>query len=137
MKAGTVFKVVLFVILPLLAGLLIYIFYRDNTWLHQHMFIGTGPKLDKPPGLAGHIVVYTLPDFCWCFSFASSLILLKQWLGIRSDYFNIEVLLLLICSELVQLLFPAHFTFDSWDIGAAVLAFLLSVLLLKPQNEQV
>jgi hypothetical protein len=124
-------KILLYVLLPLLFGLTIYVLFRRNTWLHQNLFPFSIQKIDRQHYIAGDLLVYSLPDFLWCFSFSSSLILMKQYLKFEYQFFYPTVLLLLIGAECIQFLSPGIFTFDFWDLGAAVLAFLMSILFLK------
>jgi hypothetical protein len=118
--------VALFIILPLLVGLLIYLYFRENTLLHQ--WIGCrnqASSISITNGLL-HLVAYQLPDFCWSISFASALFLFQYHFKIEGKGFFYFVMALIVSTELVQLLVPQLFTFDWWDLIAAITAVLLS-----------
>jgi len=51
----------------------------------------------------------------------------------KSKLFTYLIVILIITSEMVQIFFPRHFTFDWIDVGAAILAVALSYLTLKNQ----
>ena len=109
--------------LPLLAGGLIYLFFRTDSPLadlvplkYKYIPVEAWQKL-----LTG-----VLPDFLWSFSMANflySFSFLRKW-----KFFNWVVLLLLLLAEIIQLFTGTLFVFDYYDILAAILAFLFSFI---------
>lgn len=116
-------------ILPLIAGFLIYFFFRPNVWFVQFF--------DKRESLISFsqmnqfqkLLIFSGPDFCWTYSLSSALFIWGNWQGQNLKYFPAFVFFLIVLSELGQLFIPKNFTFDWFDIFAALLAFLLSYLL--------
>lgn len=118
---------VVHVLLPLLAGVLVYILFRHNTWFHIHILsVNRASPFIKLNGAAGNIISYQFPDFCWSYSIAASLILWQISYKVNFSGFSLFVLLIVVAAEVIQLLMPHSFTFDWADILAALLAFLLS-----------
>jgi hypothetical protein len=122
-------KIVLHIILPLVAGFLIYMLTRPLP-----MFRGFGPgniateNIQQTSWFA-RIIIFNIPDFCWSYSFASALFLWKSYSGTVTFSFLILVGAIMVFSELIQLLVPAWFTFDFADLLAAILATGLSYFL--------
>jgi hypothetical protein len=126
----------LFVLLPLIIGTAIYLLMRQGTWLHYFTGMGRGrPVILAANGLQ-KILANQGPDFCWCFSLASALFIFQKITGIKSKTYALFVLTVLALSEAIQLLFPGQFTFDWWDVCAAIVAFLLSYILNHHLNEK-
>lgn len=115
------------VLLPLIAGAIIYLLLRQDTFLHQLFFSGSGSKaIAISKNLVTDIFVYNLPDFCWCYSFASALFIWERWQGNKIKFFSVVVLSVLVIGELIQIFLSSFFTFDWGDIVAAIIAFGLS-----------
>ena len=73
------------------------------------------------------LFVYSGPDFCWDYSFASAVFLLNLYYGFSSKRITgILMMLFLIVAESVQLFLGPWFTFSSGDLFAAVIAVSLS-----------
>ena len=116
-------------IMPLFIGALVYLFFRAD------FFIGL-PKITVQQAALKQII-FTLPDFCWSYSFASALYLFSIHYHLNGKWCVFLIFSIIAGSELVQLILPQYFTFDIFDLGAAVLAFMLSsVLIAKRSYEQ-
>jgi hypothetical protein len=126
-------KIILHVILPLVAGFLIYILTRPLPLLN---ILNNGPAVDnfaieniKYAHWFTRIIILTGPDFLWSYSFASALFIWKSYSGKISFSFLILVAGIMAFSELIQLAFLQWFTFDIADLLAAILATGLSYFL--------
>lgn len=122
------------VLFPLIIGLIIYVIARPATWLVQKLlpfqFYFTEKKWN--PVSAGWLIkslAFNGPDFCWSYSITSALLFWKHFSDIKQSNFWVFIFVLILVQEFVQLLFPVYFTFDLLDVIAAVMAFLLSLLL--------
>ena len=123
-------KIFIHVVLSLVIGLAIYIFFRQGTWLHRNILPGhTRSFIQIADSFWGNILKYNLPDFCWSYSFSSALFIWGKWRGGQIKLFVFFVFLLILAAEPLQLLLPSRFTFDWMDMVAALLAVLLSFLL--------
>jgi hypothetical protein len=126
-------KILFHILLPLIAGLLLYIFTRPGTWIVQQIIPQSLAVSDQ---LSEHwimrLLVYSGADFCWSYSFASALFLWKDLSGTKTTVFPIIVLTIVLFFEIIQVLFPAQLTFDWIDLIAAFLAVLLSWFLNRP-----
>jgi hypothetical protein len=126
-------KIILHIILPLVAGFLIYVLTRPLPILST-LTGGSAPdnyvtdNFKYAPWYT-RIIVLTGPDFLWSYSFASALFLWKSYSGKVSFSFLILVAGIMVFSELIQLLVPDWFTFDIADLLAAILATGLSYFL--------
>lgn len=116
--------------LPLLAGGLIYVFFRTDSAIAdlipmQFKFFYSDAFLQ--------VLVGVLPDFLWSFSFANflySFVFLRRY-----QFFHLFVLLLLVLAELIQLFSGTLFIFDYYDVLAAISAFLFSFKLRNKFHE--
>jgi hypothetical protein len=122
-------KIVIHIILPLVAGFLIYMLTRPLP-----MFRAFGPdniaiENNQHISWFGRIIILNGPDFLWSYSFASALFLWKSYNGTIPLTFLILVAGIMAFSELVQFAVPAWFTFDIADLVAAILATGLSYFL--------
>lgn len=130
-------RVLLHVLLPLLIGLLIYLFFRPNVafvqWVSTREPLIPLSQLNK----LQQLVIYSGPDFCWSHSLSSALFIWEKLQGSPIRYFALVVLLLVIGSEMIQFLLTSTFTPDWMDVFAALSAFILSYLLIRrPYNEK-
>ena len=122
-------QILIHVLLPLIAGLLIYFFFRPDVWFMQFF--------DKREALISFyqinrfqkLLIFSGPDFCWAYSLASALFIWEKWQGRFLKYFPTFVFFLIVLSELGQLFISKIFTFDWFDVVAALIAFALSYLL--------
>lgn len=128
-------KVLMHCILPLALGFFIYYFFRPDVAVVR-CFTDRKPliPLQEMNGLQ-KLLIYSGPDLCWSYSLASALFLWERGLQKRIRFFPVFVLLLLVMSELAQGIFIHHFTFDMADLGAAILAFLLSFIVIHYRHE--
>ena len=123
--------VILYCLVPLLTGLLIYLLFRSDSWLHHRLYgYNVGLPLLNISGRMAGIIKYQLPDFCWAFSLTAALVTWKNWWGRPVPFFFGYILLLAAGSELIQL-WGSGFTFDLWDLLAAIFGVVLSFLLIK------
>ena len=121
----------LFVIVPLILALIIYVLFRpyppDNLeliirWINTYRY-----QLSSDYDW----FVYNLPDGLWAFSFTSFLII-----HTRSDAFKLQCLYLatglstMILLEVMQIRYLAG-RFDILDIAAILLGFVFSLILIK------
>lgn len=122
--------VILYGLFPLLTGLLVYILFRNQSWLHQQFF---GNDVQLPlvniSGKVADIIKFQLPDFCWAFSLTAALVTWKNWWGRSIPFFFGYIFVLVAGSELIQL-WGSGFTFDLRDLLAAILGVVLSFLLI-------
>lgn len=112
---------ILYGLLPLLTGFLIYLLFRQQSWLHLQLFSNNAHlPLVNISGSLADIMKYQLPDFCWTFSLTAALMIWKDWWGRPIPFFFGYILLLAAGSELVQLWEIPGFTFDFRDLLAAI-----------------
>ncbi len=124
------YKIVLHAIFPLIAGCVIYLYGRHDTWLNIRLsFPPIWPGNNLQNHWWGRILIYNFPDLLWDYSFASALFIWNKWTATGRKCFPIAVFLLLIISETIQTFLPGIFTFDWLDMLATVLAFFMSFLL--------
>ncbi len=115
------------ILLPLAIGGTVYLLLRSNSRFHAQLFSpGADLPIIKSHGFLADLLKYNLPDFCWCYSLASSLFVWKKWWGTPVPLYSFYVLLILAGSELIQLIPGSDFRFDPIDLFAAFLAFGLS-----------
>jgi hypothetical protein len=112
-------------VLPLVVGAGVYLFLRPANFLSR--FFKVNKHLTFKSALVQQIV-FTLPDFCWSYSLAMAVYLYASFYQCKFWATTVSVFTILLFSELVQLCFPSHFTFDPYDLVATVLAFILSTL---------
>lgn len=127
-------KIILHIFLPLLAGLLLYIYTGPDTWIVQQI-VPQNLRADgqiKTAHWGMKLLVNSGADFCWSYSFASALFLWKDLADIQVRFFPFIVVLIVLLFEVVQLLFPRYLTFDVIDLVAAFPAVLLSRYLNRP-----
>jgi len=125
-KSSFLSKAFLFCFIPLLIGGCVYVFFRTGGLLG---FSIAGPgRIDNQLWRG---VINVLPDFCWAFSLVNALYLFAAYQQVGFWKTTWFALFLIIISETVQLLLPGSFTFDWFDLFAAIAAFLLSFLYFK------
>jgi hypothetical protein len=126
-------KIIFHILLPLVIGLLLYIFTNPDTWIVQQLL---PQHLYRRQIQTDHWTLRLLEDsgadFCWSYSFAAALFLWRELSGTQSKYFGFTVLLIVLLFEVVQLFFSNYLTFDPVDLLAAFLAVLLSWYLNRP-----
>jgi len=133
MKRRLIIRVLVHVILPLLIGFLIYLFYRPNVWITKQFGAGsisyaeiaTYSPLKK-------WIIFSGPDLCWAYSFASAIFILNHLIKFTSHRFLfIVVLAIVAASELIQLFLKPNFTFSFSDLITVIAACSLSAYLNK------
>lgn len=114
-------RVIWLMLMPLVAGLLMYVFFRTDSYLAD-LF----PPSWKWKGENRILLFVTgwLPDFLWCFSLSSFLFSFQVLNTYRS--FKFLVLSLLFISEIGQLCSNNYFVFNSFDLAAAFSAWIVS-----------
>lgn len=123
-------KIIFYVLLPLVAGFLIYFFFRPSYWFVQ-WFDKREPLINlDSANLLQKVIFFSGPDFFWAFSISSALIIWEIWQGRSNKYFTLLIFLLVVLSELIQLFFSKGFTFDWVDFIAALAGFWLSYFLI-------
>jgi hypothetical protein len=126
-------KIILHVILPLLIGFIIYSIARPDNWITQNIlsiiFSNKESDNSSPTNWFAIIIVFNGADFCWSYSLTSALLVWKKLAAFKTAFFSVLIFIIILVQELVQYFFPSYFTFDIWDIVAAILAFLLSFAL--------
>ena len=112
-------------VMPLFAGAIVYILFRRVNPLYAVV-----PSIKPIPIGNGWLQYFVdvFPDFCWSYSLAFALYLYGFYYKLPFPYMVLTVFSLLVSSEWVQRYFPRHFTFDIYDLLAAVFAFILSTL---------
>lgn len=122
-------KIVLHVLLPLLLGYFIYFFFRPHFWFIE--IIDNRESLINISNLnwLQKIVIFSGSDFCWAYSLSSALFIWHQWQKNKISFFPLIILFVVIFSEAIQWSSP-KFTFDWGDMLAAILAFILSYIII-------
>ncbi len=121
-------------ILPLLIGFLLYFFFRPGVafiqWIDKREPLLPLHQLNQ----VQHWLIYSGPDFCWCYSLSAALFTWHQWQKKPVRFFWVFVLLLVVMQEILQGWLLPHFTFDWTDMIAAILAFWLSYLFVRQKH---
>ena len=127
------FKILIHVFLPLLIGVFIYVFYRPNVWITRFLNWTFNEQLNtENDAVITRWMIYSGPDFCWAYSFASAIFILNHLYKFSSHGFVFIIVLLLTgASEIIQFFFTSHFTFSIPDLIFIVLACILSAILNK------
>lgn len=123
--------VILHVLLPLIIGGSIYFFFRNHTWLNYYIFQKDQFLMKPPIGFPSKLFLYVFPDFCWSYSFTSATLIWGKFYQIRLKLLPLLILCTLIICEAAQVMFKSYFTFDWFDMIAAILAFILSMANIK------
>jgi hypothetical protein len=101
---------------PLLIGVIVYLFFRPA-------FFAPMPKITLQHQWLEQLL-FTLPDFCWSYSFAAALYLFSIYYQVSFKWSSLLIFVAVTASEVAQLAFPQQFTFDVFDLVAVVVAFL-------------
>jgi hypothetical protein len=127
------FKILVHVFLPLLIGLFIYVLYRPNVWITRYLNSGIDTQSNtENHSLIEKWLIFSGPDFCWAYSFASLVFILNHSFKFMSHAaVFIFVLLLTEASEMLQLLLKPNFTFSISDMIAILIACSSSFFLNK------
>ena len=125
----------LIVILPLIAGTLIYIILSPETYIVRflsRLIHHTETSTISSMPTLGKIIRNYVPDFLWAFSFMGGLFLTNI---IDSQFRLIKCCLLTaflcVLFEILQLLPLIHMTFDIWDVIVEIIAVVFSALIIK------
>jgi len=128
-----VIKFLFHVFLPLLIGLFVYVLYRPNVWITRYLNLGLDTQSNTENySFITKWLIFSGPDFCWAYSFASLVFILNhsfKFMSHTAVFFFI--LLLTETSEVLQLLLKPNFTFSISDTVAILIACILSFLLNK------
>ena len=127
------FTILLHVFLPLLIGFFIYVFYRPHVWITRYLksSIDTQSNTENYSFITKWLI-FSGPDFCWTYSFASLVFILNYLFKLMSHgVVFIFILLLTEASEMLQLLLAPNFTFSISDMIAILMASTVSAFLNK------
>lgn len=128
MNAAIARKIWWHCIFPLFTGFYIYLATREGyNWIQDVFSFIHFSDRSLPWPL--EVIKFNVSDFCWNYSFASSLFLWKSWTGSVTFSFFLLVTGLMLFAELIQIYIPEWFTFDWKDLVAAILAVGLSYFL--------
>ena len=133
MKRKIFLRVFLHVFLPLLIGLLIYLYYRPDVWIATQLGITPVPYSEISNYLLlKKWIIFSGPDLCWAYSFASAIFILNHVIKLSSHGIAfIAVLIFIAASELVQNFLKPSFTFSFSDLVTVITACCLSAYLNK------
>src|SRR6478752_1649609 len=97
------FKILLHVFLPLLVGFFIYVFYRPNVWISKQFNINSISYAEiSNYSLLKRWFIFSVPDLCWSYSFASLIFILNHLIKFSSHTIVfIVVLIIVAASELI------------------------------------
>ena len=120
-------KIIIHLLLPLFAGVFIYIVFREPvTALHKILHIGKAVcPLSNEPG--NQFLLFHFPDMCWAYALTTSLILFTRIKRFICAAIGIAALSIF---ELKQSGWQLQ-GFDWLDCGLMVLAVLLAALIVK------
>jgi len=133
MKRNIFLRVLLHVFLPLLPGLFIYVFYRPGVWITKQFNITSVSYTEMSNySLLKKWFIFSVPDLCWSYSFASLIFILNHLIKFSSHGMAfIAVLIIVAASELVQIFLKPNFTFSFSDLVTVIMACCLSAYLNK------
>ncbi len=140
---STSFKVLIHIFLPIFIGGFLYIGFRSKSllifnWAHNlglnsliadYRNVCKSYQLELP-----NWVKYSLPDALWTYSFTSTFCLF--WNGRKKLYFLVIPLILGVGFEVLQFFKKVRGTFDLVDLFFCLSTFILSILILKPYNNE-
>ena len=133
MKRGksVFFRILLHVFISLLIGFFIYIFYRPNVWIIR--FWRFNERLNTESySVIIRWVIYSGPDFCWAYSFASAVFILNHLYIHQSQKFMFAfVIVILMVSEIIQLFLKPYFTFSMSDLITVIAGCIFSYISIK------
>jgi hypothetical protein len=114
MNARMLTKALLHVVLPLLIGLLIYLFYRPNVWIAPQFGFKELPYSEiSTYSIFKKWVIFSGPDLCWAYSFASAIFILNHLFKYSSHSFVLILVLIIVgASELIQLFLQPDFNYS-------------------------
>ena len=133
MKGRILRRVLLHIFLPLLVGLLLYLLYRPDVWIASQFGIKPIPhSATSGYSLLEKWIIFSGPDLCWAYSFASAIFILNHFFRFSSHglVFN-AVLVFVGASELIQLFSKPTFTFSFSDLVTVIAGCCLSAYLNK------
>jgi hypothetical protein len=124
-------KKFLFILLPLILGGIIYLFFhKPNLLLHRFFIVPNYYETYKNDSWLKLVTNY-VPDIMWAISVAAFLhYSLSNSFG---KYKTILIVSIVACSEIIQLFFPKLFRFDVMDL---ILMVVFSWVTLKYINEK-
>ena len=118
------------VILPLFMGLILYIFFRTNTYINN--FLNIGFDIGLPIASINYFLKYLLPDGIFAFSFTNAFLFL--WF----KEFNLGYMLFpfafFVSIEVLQLVNLIKGTFDFLDVIVMILFSLFSYYLITKKR---
>ena len=126
-------KILLHVFLLLLIGFFIYVFYRPNVWITRFLNWKFNEQLNAESyPVITKWIIYSGPDFCWAYSFASAIFILNHLYIHRSQRFMFAfILVILMFSEIIQLFLKPYFTFSMSGLIAVIAGCIFSIISIK------
>ncbi len=119
---------ILNIIIPLLAGLGIYVFMKDTTYIND--FLGLSFNY-VPKTFIGTFIVNWFCDFLWSYAFVFTLYLVLEPFSKRIIISPVITVIVGTALELMQKSGTLTGTFDWWDIAVELVAVLVAVAVLK------
>ena len=119
---------ILNIIIPLVAGLGIYVFMKNTTYIND--FLGLSFNY-VPKTFIGTFIVNWFCDFLWSYAFVFTLYLVLEPFSKRIIISPIITVIVGTALELMQKSGTLTGTFDWWDIAVELVAVLVAVAVLK------
>ena len=116
-------------ILTLSLGLLIYIFFRNGTYIHSLLRIHHSFGFSHLTFFGSDFIKYYLPDFLWAFSLTNALMAISNKTKKAVLIIGLIVIVLSLIWELLQLFKVVSGTFDFLDCFIYILAVITAVAL--------
>ena len=116
-------------ILALSLGLLIYIFFRNGTYIHSLLKIRNSFGFSHLTFFGSDFIKYYLPDFLWAFLLTNALMAISNNTKKEVFIIGLIVIVLSIVWELFQLFEVVSGTFDFLDCFIYILAVITAVAL--------
>ncbi|MGB3454085.1 MAG: hypothetical protein WBA59_09665 [Moheibacter sp.] len=124
MGKNSIIKFSTFVIMPLIVGVLLYAFTRENNPYFLSVFNVNFQKIET-----ANWVKYNLPDGLWAFSFTSLIILI--WGNERTTYFYVWLIITLLAIIGFEIFLGV---FDLLDLLFILSGFTISFIILNKTN---
>ncbi len=121
------------IILPLIAGLTIYIIFRPDTFIAEYFYELTGYKSEgvKPNNPFYDFIKFHLCDMLWAFSFTFVCVLI---MGTEKQHMLMSLGVCLAFEALIELLQKTYLmpgSFDIWDMVLEFFATIIAMMLIN------
>ena len=120
-------KEVLLSISSLIIGLIIYIFFRNGTYIHTFLKIHNSFNLSHLNFFGSDFIKYYFPDFLWAFALTNALLALSNKKNKEKMIIGAVVILLSILWEVLQIFEIVSGTFDFIDCFIYLFAVIIAV----------